>query len=257
MKMNLIMNERKFAEELLNGEKNIQSGSYVTSVLAKYYKNLDHSDKVIAAEIEQILIERFPDSSPQTRKRWIKNALKKAKGNPLYEIDQVTITKPEMEKIEAIHSDKFQDRRVKMLAFAILALAKYNLARGGSGGWVNLEWKYIFQIADLRGVTCEKQNLMLHELDNSGLIKITSKLSSLSLQVLFLEDGESAIVIDDINEAGKIYQQHMGRRYVKCQKCGKRVAVTNGRTKRCPDCAEEHNKMMARERMKKWKSSQT
>lgn len=253
--MNLIMDEKKYAENVLNSDGYGDNTSRTTIILAKYFKSLGHSDKEIQAELEQTLSERVPRSTPQSRKMWIKKAIDVAKKYPLLEIDQVTITKPEMAKIEAIHSEKLKDYRVKRLAFTLVSLAKFNLARGGQDGWVNLEWKYIFKIADLRGVTVEKQNQSIRELHKSGLIMVSPKIDSQSLQVLFLQDGEPAVIVDDINEAGAIYQQHMGRRYVKCQECGKRVPVTNGRTQRCSECAAEHNRIMACERAKRQRIS--
>lgn len=249
--MNFVMNEKKYAEELLNGEGYGENYSYTTAIMAKYYKRIGYNNREIKVALERLLNERVPFTAPQSRKWWVKRALDIAEKYPLYELDEITVTKSEMEKINTIHSDKFKDGRIRRLAFTLLCFAKFESARGIKDNWVNIELKHIFSAADLKGITKEKQRLFIHELYKGGFISINPVIGKFSMKVLFTETGETELTIQNINEAGKIFRQYNGEKFIKCQRCGKMVAVTNGRSIYCAACAVAVNREKTRERMKK------
>lgn len=67
-----------------------------------------------------------------------------------------------------------------------------------------------------------------------------------------IASGDTEIVVDDINESGMVYEEiFMEKKYTRCQKCGKMVAITNGRNMYCNQCAVEVDREKARERMRK------
>lgn len=259
--MNYVMNEKKFAEELLNGDGYGNNSSYTTTVMAKYFKSKGQSNKEIRASLNKLIDERLPHKSPygariweDIKKKWVDRALSIAGRYPLYEFDKITITKPEMEFVNAVHSDKFKDYRIRRLAFTLLCFAKFEAARGKKDGWVNSDTKDIFAAADLKGMTSLKQNLLIHELHKAGYIDIGLAIKTpgnAGLRITYIKDGEPELVVDNLNEVGKIFRQYNGERIIRCGRCGKLVCATGRRMKYCTNCAAIINKEKSRDRKKK------
>lgn len=249
--MTFVMNERKYAEKILNGKGYGENLLYTTNVLAKYYKSLGYEKREIKNILEKIVRERNPDARDGNIDFWIKKSLEISDKHLLYEIDSIVITKPEIEKIKAIHSERFKDYRIQKLAFTLLCLAKFGNARGIKDYWVNINLKDIFKISSIKGQTIEKQCLFINELYKSSYIDLNSKIESQSIKVLGVIEGDAEVVVEDINESGMIYEEYCGKRFARCQVCGKMIAITNGRNLYCRQCAVEIDREKARERMKK------
>lgn len=245
--MTYVMNEKKFAEELLNGSGYGANSSYTTIIMAKFFKSQGQSNKGIRTALEKLIDERLPYESPygrrmweDTKKRWIDRAVSIAGKFPLYDFDTIAITKPEMEFVNSIHSEKFKDYRIRRFAFALLCFAKFEAARGKKDGWVNIDVKDIFAAADLKGMTSTKQNYLIHELYKAGCVDIGSVIrthGNMGIRVMYIKDGENELSIDNINEVGKIFRQFNGEKVIRCAKCGKLVCATGRRMKYCPNCA--------------------
>lgn len=258
--MNFIMNEKKFAEDLLNGSGYGSGSSHTTAIMAKYYKSLGQSNKKIRSSLNDLIDERLPHDPvygrriwEDTKKRWIDRAVSIAGKYPLYEFDKITITKPEMEFVNSIHSDNFRDYRIRRFAFALLCFAKFEAARGKNNGWVNVDFKDIFAAADLKGMTNSKQCLLIHELVKMGYVYVSPVIMSNGLRVLYMKDGETEMTIDNMNEVGKVFRQYNGEKMIKCARCGKMVLATGRRMIYCPNCAAEVNREKTRERKKQLK----
>lgn len=255
------MNEKKFAEELLNGNGYGINSSYTTIIMAKYFKSQGQSNKDIRTALEKLIDERLPHESPygrrvwaDTKKRWIDRAVSIAGKFPLYDFDKIVITKPEMEFVKSIHSEKFKDYRIRRFAFALLCFAKFEAARGKKDGWVNIGAKDIFAAADLKGMTSTKQNYLIHELYKAGYVDISSVIrthGNVGIRVMYIKDGKNELAIDNINEVGKIFRQYNGEKVVRCARCGKLVCATGRRMKYCTNCAAIINREKSKERMKK------
>ena len=252
MQMTYVMNERKYAENILNsnGYGEEKSGLNTTAILAKYYVYLGCSNKEIKTILSALIKERVPKGSESTVWYWINKGMRYCREKPLYEIDEISVSKAEMDRIRQIHSTRFKDERIQKLAFTLLCLAKFAKERGIKDYWVNSSYKEIFSIANIRGQTVEKQCLFLNELYCSEYIQISPKIKSQSIRVLGVIDGETEISVPDINEAGLIYEQYFGKKFVRCNNCGKMIAITNGRNTYCLECAEERNREKTRERMR-------
>lgn len=258
---NFVMNEKKFAEELLSGDGYGSNSSYTTTIMAKYFKSQGQSNKKIRESLNKLIGERIPNSPPVGTiywnveiKRWIDRAVSIAGKYPLYEFDKITITKPEMEVVNSIRSEKFRDYRIRRLAFALLCFAKFEEARGKKDGWVNFDTRDIFAAADLKGMTNSKQNLLIHELYKAGYIDISHVIrthGNIGIRVMYIKDGETELSINNVNEVGKIFRQYNGEKVIRCERCGKLVCATGRRMKYCPNCASVINKEKSRDRKKK------
>lgn len=251
--MVIVMNERKYAEKILNGGElgDRRSMSYALGVMAKYYQSLDYNSREVKVSVENLMKERISVCPIWYLDHYVKKAMKIAKNRPLYEIDEIVITKPEMALINTIHSTKFLDRNLRKLAFAFLCFAKFEAMRGIKDNWINIDWKHIFSAANIKGATVDRQCLMIHELYVMGYIDLNKKITSHGIKVLGLKDGETEIVVSDINECGYVFEEYNGRKFIRCGRCGAMVPVTNGRTKYCRNCAVEINREKTKERKRK------
>ncbi len=249
--MNFIMDERKYAENILAGSGFGDNYRYTAGILAKFYKADGCDNRLIRAELKRIMAQRIPGVFEKSGDKIIKKALETAEKSPLCIIPEIKVTDNEIELIKTIHSEKFKDCRLQRLAFALLCFAKFSKARGIKDYWVNTEWKYIFAAADLRGLTVDKQCLFIHELYISGYIGLNVKIESHGIKVLGVRDGETAVVVNDINEVGFVFEEYCGKNFVRCQRCGKMIPVTNGHRISCPKCAADINREKTKERMRK------
>ncbi|MDE7360532.1 MAG: hypothetical protein K2N38_01215 [Oscillospiraceae bacterium] len=251
--MTFVMNEKKYAETIIRGgdiDKN-KNRLYTANVMARYYRHIGYDDREIKVAVERLIREKIPDAPDSSVDFWVRKSVETSKKRPLCVVDGIVVTKPEMERIKAIHSDKYDDSRVQKLAFTLLCLAKFGAAGGIKDHWVNTKYKHVFSIANIKGLTVEKQCLYIHDLYKTGYIDIIRKIESHGIKVLGVEDGEPEVEVKDINEAGMVFEEYSGKKFVRCEKCGKMVPVTNGRNLYCSKCAAEIDREKARERMRK------
>ncbi len=248
--MTFILNEKKYAENILNGDGYGENNLYTTNVMAKYYKYLGYNQREIRVALKRLISERRPDISERTVKFWIKKSLKLAETHSLCELDEIIITDTEIGRIKKIHSEKFKDSRVQRLAFTLLCLAKFSRTRGIKDYWINVDYKHIFRLADLKGITIDEQCLMIHELYAIGYIDLNPKIESHSIKVLGVADGKKEIVVKDINESGLIYEEYCGGKVAVCQKCGKIVKYSTNKKIYCQQCAINENRKKTKKKMR-------
>lgn len=248
---NFVMNERKYAEDILNGSEFVDAPAFAAKVMAKYFKSKGYKKSQITTEIKQFLVEHTKYTAPAIKKITDK-AIAISDKYPLYEIDKIVVTKPEIEKIKSVHSTAVKDYRLHQFAFSLLCFSKYFALRGMEKGWINAKWSDIFTAAHLPGLNTERKIVLVKELIRSGLIRVPLKSDDECVQVLFTEDGDPEVIVDDINEVGFIFEEYEGKRFIKCQRCGCRVPVTNGRAKLCKPCGVivDRDKARARARAK-------
>lgn len=251
--MNIVMDEEEYAKMLLEGNAAVafKERSYATAVIAKYYRALGYDDKGVKNSVGLFVEKQFPDASGKSAEFLINRAAATAKKYPLFKISEIMVTDKEVDTIRSLHSEKFKSEKLQRLAFTLLCFSKFEAAKGRKDGWVNTDRKRIFLAADLKNVKTEKQLLYIHELCKAGYLDVSLKIGSGGMKVLGYADGENVIVVDDINEAGYVFEEYEGRRFIRCDVCGKRVPVTNGRNKYCHDCAANVDREKARERMRK------
>ena len=251
--MKYIMNERKYAEKILNGDSVIEERNklYTVNVIAKYYRSNGYNDKEIKTEIEKLIRERLPGTPKKYARSWTKKILEMSKKYPLCEIDSIAVTKPEMELIKSLRSDKVKDSNLQKLAFTLLCFSKFETLRGIKDGWINTEWKHLFSAANIKGITVKRQCLFIYELYRLGYISLNPKIENHSIKFLSLRDGETEISVTNINECGKIFEEHCGKKFARCKVCDAMIPVTNGRNMYCRDCAVSIDREKARERMRK------
>lgn len=251
--MGLVMNEEEYAKMLLDGNAGVafKERAYAVTVVAKHYRSLGYDDKNVRAGVGRFVEKQFPDASGKSADYLINRAVAAAKKYPLFKIDEIAVTDKEMEIIRSLRSEKFKSEKLQRLAFTLLCFSKFEASKGRKDGWVNTDRKRVFEAADLKNVKTERQLLYIHELCEAGYIDVSLKIGSGGIKILGIADGTPAVMVDNINETGYVFEELEGRRFKKCCVCGKKIPVTNGRNKYCRDCATAVNREKTKERMRK------
>ena len=139
--MSIVLDERKYAEEIL--EKG-EVGSKPTStlfLLSKYYRqNKELSEKKTVQALHSFMAEHYKNYNPVLWEDIIDDIAKKGKKYPLQEIDHIGITQNEIDQIAKVTSLKYQK-----LLFVMLCYAKfYNATSKKNNNWVNTDIKEIY-----------------------------------------------------------------------------------------------------------------
>lgn len=253
----IIMNELEYISKLKEKGNLGENIGYAVGLLAKYYRQQGDDIDVIKQKLEADLRKYEPKINNKLRDMYIANALSHIDNRNLNIVNEIIITKSEMNSVMNITTggEGIRVTSLQRLAFTLLCFAKFELAKGKSEPWVNYDLKYIFKAAKLTGFTKQKNNLCLHELYTKGLIDLNNRVDSLSIKVTFVDksNNDIALRVGDINYAGDYFWQYMGGKYIECQNCGKLVPKSNGRSngrlKYCPDCAIMINREKTKQRM--------
>lgn len=252
------LNELEYATNLLNGGKIECGEKHALSCLAKYYHYYGKDKSQIKQMLNSWYNEHFPDRLQPHRSKEIKSAMVAAEKYPILTIDEIIITKPEIQRILGIKSPKTDERErrrntksLQKLAFTLLCFAKFEIAKGKAEPWVNIPYKDLFKFSRVNVVDSLKTQY-LKDLINLGLIEHTMKASSYLLKVLFVENGETALTVHNLNETGILFEQvYFGKKYFRCEYCGEMAIMTNGKQKYCRKCVKKANAKKAAENMRK------
>lgn len=142
------------------------------------------------------------------------------------------ITKFEMETVNSL-----EFKPLRKLMFTLLVLAKhFNTKNENNNSWTNLQTRQIFKIADIK-TSIKKQDLMLHELYNSGFIEFPKNATNLNIRVKIIMEGETICTVDNLDTIGLCYLQFCGENIKKCHSCGKLFRVSANYQKYCKECS--------------------
>ena len=236
--MSIVLNEYDWAERQI-ADKTLGKKPYETlSRVAKYYIHKSYDRKEVRRLLDDFLLQCDPTASLVTWSDTLDSATKYAFKYPLVMIDEIIITKPEMERINAL-----QGKQLRRLAFTLLCIAKYLYAVSeNTNYWVNTPDNEIMRMANIN-TSIKRQSIMFGQLRDAELIRFSKQIDNLNVQVLFVEDGETAMRITDLRNLGYQYMKYCGEPYFECVHCGittKMSSPAKGRPpKYCVECAAE------------------
>lgn len=236
--MSIVLNEYEWAERALN-DKVLGKKPYETlSRVAKYYTYKNYTRKEVRRLLDEFLLQCEPTASLVTWSDTLDNAAKYAAKYPLIMIEEIIITKPEMEKIDALPG-----KQLRRLAFSLLCIAKYLYAVSpNTSYWVGTPDNEIMKMANIN-TSIKRQSSMFGQLKDAGMIRFSKQIDNLSVQVLFAEEGEAAVRITDFRNLGYQYMKYHGEPYFECAHCGLtdkiRSATQRRPQKYCAQCAVE------------------
>lgn len=236
--MTIVLNEHEWAEEMITS-RSLGKKPYETLCrVARYYLDNGIPKKEVRRMLDTFLIQCDPTASLPRWANSLDAALAHALKYEAIEMDGVDITKPEMERIDAL-----QGKQTRRLAFTLLCLAKYwNAVSKKTDGWVNSKDSEIMRMANIN-TSIKRQSLMFHSLNECGMIQFSRKVDNTNVRVCFIEDGETVLHISDFRNLGYQYLKYHGGDYFTCENCGivdKVAKSERGRPKKyCRECAAQ------------------
>lgn len=231
----IILNEKEWAKEAIDSLSLGRKPFDTIVLVAKYFKAEGYKKHEVRRKVEDFMIRCNPRLSLVLWEDSITAAVNIAERSPLICLNGVSVTEPEMKKIEALDS-KLQER----VMFTLVCLAKYgNAINAKNGNWVNTGQKTIFQLANVT-LSSKRQSLMINDLWCAEYIGYNRKVDNTSLNVKILEEGETAIFVDDFRNLGNQYMRYHGGSYFECEGCGLVLKETNpsAHQKYCNECAD-------------------
>ena len=199
------MNEFKYVQDLLNkstyNNKDLgDKPSATLNLLARYYREIGKTDDEIKNLLDNFLKSCLKDSYKPSK--WIDSIfyqVKKSGKYSLKKVDEVTVTKSEIDTIQNVKGKA----RQKVL-FTLLILAKfYNAVSDTNNNWCNMEYKKIFKLANVQ-LSTDNQALLMNDLYSLGLIKYSKNISKLNVSVNFI-DNDSDVVLTLLGEPPGTY----------------------------------------------------
>ena len=238
--MDIIMNEYIYAENLLNKQdlKACDLGdkpSSTLNLLARYYREIGKNDDEIKELLSDFLNRCLKDKYKESK--WIDSIFYqviKSKKYNLKKVDNVIVTKSEMEIIQSVKGKS----RQKVL-FTLLILAKYyNAVSDKNKNWTNLEYKKIFKLANVQ-LSIQNQALLINDLYNCGFVNVSKNVGKPNIQVNFVDnESDTVLTITRLKDLGKEYLMFCGEDYIRCQKCGTLVKNYKNTNKYCKTCGQ-------------------
>ena len=238
----LILNEEKYAQSVYDGinteVKSIMSKlRYVTRYLL-YVKN--QTDEEIYKDIIVWMGTHHNNFDESYYSNLISNAITQAHKYPFYNIENIKITKSELDIISSLGN-----LRAEKVLFVLLCMAKQ---QSRSNGFTNGLVKY--SITDLCkmarvSVPAEDREYILYDIVQKGFLGSPKKNNTQCLIVNFInDDDEVVLTLDEIDcqELAYIYLswKNEGKGYTRCQKCHRIIKQSKTKPRKyCEECAKE------------------
>ena len=286
----MILNEELYVKNLLLGKnKDIKSFAkkigYITRYNAQILNKCEDENYSSTVQWMNKHQDNFDESSYSTI---ISKAIKASRKRPLYKIDDIIITKKELDTIKSLNNI-----REEKILFVLLCMAKQQ-----SEVFKFTDGLVKYTITDLCNsarisVPASEREYILYDILTKGLISCPKKNDTKCLRVNFIEEnGETELVLNEIDcqELAYVYLRWKNKNgFKRCRKCGRLMSSRNKKdfcpyceqsnrdnnhiwcidcgdeveisefdneTCRCEKCKQNHNKIINRERQKRWYDKQ-
>ena len=234
----LILNEEKYAKDLYDGNnKDVKSIMakirYVTRYLV--HSALKSDDDVYKEVVEWLKLNHnnFDESSYSNV---ISDAIKAASKYPFYIIDNIKITRSELDVISSL-----DNLRAEKILFVLLCMAKHqSMCNGFTNGLVKYSITDLCKTARV-SVPADDREYILHEIVQKGLLDYPKKNNTQCLIVNFINIDEVVLELDEIDcqELAYVYLnwKNDGKGYTRCQKCNRWMKQSKTKPKKyCEEC---------------------
>ena len=230
------MNERDWTEEMIASRSLGRRPAETMRRIARYYLDDGIPKREVRKLMDRFLLQCDPAASLTRWSDSLDLALSRAEKYESIHIDGIDITRPEMERIDALDG-----KQIRRLAFTLLCLAKYwNAVTHKHDGWVNTKDSEIMSLANIN-TSIKRQSLMYYNLNKLKMIQFSKKVDNTNVKVLFCEAGEVVMRITDFRNLGYQYMMYHGGPYFVCENCGITIRKENTgkgrRQKYCKECA--------------------
>lgn len=231
--MSIILNEKKYAEEILESREIGTKPSATLFLLGKYYRKvIGYDSKDTYVKLDEFMRNNYKNYNSVLWEDIIEDISKKSSKYDMREIDNVGITEKELETIATL-----KDITLEKLVFAMLCHAKlYNASSESNNNWVNTKLPEIFKSARVSVKFKNDKMLLINKLLNANLLKnvnddgvityyplisISKKNTNKNIQLLFVDSiSDPILYINDFRELGYEYLLYLGENYYRCDECG-------------------------------------
>ena len=285
----LILNEKKYAEDLYLGRNNeVKSVAAKVGYVTRYQLHmLEYSDDDNYSYTVKWMNKHHDNFDESCYSKLISDAVKKAHKRPFFDVGDIMITKSELAIISSLDSP-----RAEKILFVLLCMAKQQrVVYGFTNGLVKYSLPDLCKTARV-SVPTDEREYILYELVKSGCLSYPKKNDTCCLMVNFMDDsGDTALVIDEVGckelaytylnwknnggydrceNCGRLFRKNKNRKYcyecskyqlvgekvIKCVDCGKEFSVdSRNMTKcRCEECQKVVDKEKTRLRVQKFRN---
>lgn len=234
----IILNEELYVKNLLLGKnQDVKSSAKKIGYITRYNAQiLNKNEDENYSSTVQWMNKHQDNFDESSYSNVISKAIKCSKKLPLYKIDNISITKNELEIIKSLNNI-----REEKLLFVLLCMAKQQ-----SEVFKFTDGLVKYTITDLCksariSVPADEREYILHDILIKGLISCPKKNDTKCLRVNFIEeDGKIELVLNeaDCQELAYVYLKWKnGSGFKRCRRCGR---LMNSRNKKdlCPYCEQ-------------------
>lgn len=243
------MNEKKYIESV-SREDFCKKMRYNVSLLIKKFYETTSNKKEIVQMVLDYMDNVVDDFMEEKWINFIEKTVDKMEGDPLNCVDEICVTDKEIEIIRTLDA-----RDEKCLLFTLIVLAKLrNFTNTENNSWVTYATSDIFKIANVK-VSKVKQDLLIKELKDRGLIEYANKIDNLSIRVACMLDGENIVSVYELNKVGKVYYDYerLCYGYKQCTECGRFYKPNSPTHIYCKTCSKINEKKKTNERVKSYR----
>lgn len=236
----LILNEQEYAKNLYEGRNNeVKSVAakvgYVTRYLL-YARGLNDSDNYY--ETVKWMNRNHDNFEENCYSNLIADAIKKAHKKPFFNVDDIKITKSELEIIASL-----DNIRAEKVLFVLLCMAKQQrIANGYTNGLVKYSLPDLFKVARV-SVPTDEREYILYNIIQKGYLSYPKRNDTKCLIVNFIDDnGDEGLVINEVDSKELAYAylnwKNNGKGYDRCEYCRKLMKQSVSRPRRfCKECS--------------------
>ena len=252
----LILNEEKYAKDLYLGQKtDVKSIVALIGYITRYQLYvLNYSDEDNYKYAVQWLSKHHTNFDEGCYSNLISDAIKRAYKNPFYRINNIQITKSELDIILSIN-----DLRAEKVLFVLLCMAKQqSISYKFTSGLVKYSLPTLCKEARI-SVPSDDREYILYNIVQLGFLGYPKKNDTRCLIVNFINDDDEVVLnLDEIDcqELAYIYLnwKNNGKGYTRCQRCGRLMRQSKTKPKKyCEECAKVAERENTRLRVQRFR----
>ncbi len=252
----LILNEERYAESLYSGKNDkVKSVLGKIGYITRYHLHtLGYSDEDNYKYTVAWMNKNHDNFDESCYSNLVSDAIKRAHKTPFYNVDNIKITKSELDAIVSL-----DNLRAEKVLFVLLCMAKQQrVISGFTNGLVRYSLTELCKSARI-SVPADDREYILYNILQKGLLSCPKKNDTKCLIVNCINDDDGvAIELDetDCQELAYVYLnwKNDGKGYTRCQKCNKLIKQSKTRPRKyCEECAEEVEKENSKERVRRYR----
>ena len=251
----LILNEEKYAKDLYDG-KNQEVKSIMVKIryITRYLIHSEQkSDNDVYKDTVEWLKKYHNNFDESSYSNVISDAIKAAHNYPFYIIDNIKVTRSELETISSL-----DNLRAEKILFVLLCMAKQqSMSNGFTNGLVKYSITDLCKTARV-SVPADDREYILYEIVQRGLLGYPKKNNTQCLIVNFINSDEVVLELDEADcqelAYGYLSWKNNGKGYTKCQKCHRLMKQSKTKPKKyCEECGKEVEREQTRERVRRYR----